>query len=304
MLSVSLHISVLLVLVFNNLDSTPKPLVSANAAPMKPIQAVAVDKTKLQTQVNRLKKQKADAQAADIKRIRQLEERASTAKKKRSREESKIKTLDKQRKKKEREKKNADKAAAASKAKAKAADKVRKRKEAETQKAVEAAASAKAKRIKEEAAANKAVQLRKKQAAEDVRKAKEVKRKAKEAKELAAQQRVIERQVAEEMASRQQARRQQLMTEVERFTALITQTITGNLITDRSTMEGKSCKLTVSLAPSGFVTNVVLGKGDRIVCEAAKTAIYRAGTLPVSKNPEVFKEMSTINITVVPDFSG
>ena len=107
--------------------------------------------------------------------------------------------------------------------------------------------------------------------------------------------------MAEEMASRQQARRQQMMTEIGRFTALITQTIKRNLITDRSTMEGKSCKLTISLAPSGFVTNVVTGSGDRRVCEAAKTAVYKAGTLPVSKDPEIFREMRTISLTVAPD---
>ena len=67
-------------------------------------------------------------------------------------------------------------------------------------------------------------------------------------------------------------------------------------------MEGKSCKLTISLAPSGFVTNVQLGQGDGIVCAASKTAIYKAGTLPVSKDPEVFKEMRTISLTVVPEF--
>ena len=104
------------------------------------------------------------------------------------------------------------------------------------------------------------------------------------------------------MASRQQARQQQQMTEINRFKALIKQTIQRNLITDRSTMEGKTCKLTISLAPSGFVTNVVPGQGDRILCEAAKTAIYKAATLPVSKDPEVFKQMNSISLTVEPEF--
>ena len=113
---------------------------------------------------------------------------------------------------------------------------------------------------------------------------------------------MLEQQMAEEMARRQQARRQQVMSEIQKYTALITQTIQQNLITDRSTMEGKSCKLTISLAPSGFVTNVALGQGNRLVCEAARTAIYKAGTLPVSKDPQVFKEMRTISLTVIPEF--
>ncbi|MBA6363979.1 cell envelope integrity protein TolA, partial [Colwellia sp. BRX8-8] len=161
--------------------------------------------------------------------------------------------------------------------------------------AEQATADAKAKRLKEEIAAKKADDLLKKKAAER-------KRKEQEAKERARQQKMLEQQMAEEMAVRQQARYQQTMSEVGRFTALIRQTIQGNLITDRSTMEGKSCKLTISLAPSGFVTNVVIGKGDQVVCSASKTAIYKAGTLPVSKDPEVFKEMRTISLTVVPEF--
>ena len=113
---------------------------------------------------------------------------------------------------------------------------------------------------------------------------------------------MLAEQMAAEMATRQKARSQQVMTEIGRYTALIKQTIKQNLITDRSTMEGKSCKLTISLAPSGFVTNVKLGQGNATVCSAAKTAIYKAGTLPVSKDPEVFKEMRTISLTVVPEF--
>ena len=93
-----------------------------------------------------------------------------------------------------------------------------------------------------------------------------------------------------------------MMSEIQRFAALITSIIDQNMINDRSTMEGKSCKLTISLAPSGFVTQVKINNGDSVVCEAAKRAIYKAGTLPVSKDPEVFKEMRNIDVTVVPEF--
>ena len=144
-------------------------------------------------------------------------------------------------------------------------------------------------------AIQQAEEKRKKEAADQ-------KRKAQELKERAEQDRLLEEQLAVEMAKRQQARRQQQMSEINRFTALITQTIQRNLITDRSSMSGKSCKLIISLATSGFVTNVVVGQGDRIVCDAAQKAIYKAGTLPVSKDPEVFNEMRKISVTVIPEF--
>jgi len=60
--------------------------------------------------------------------------------------------------------------------------------------------------------------------------------------------------------------------------------------------------LRITLASSGFVTNVVPSSGDKVVCEAAITAIYKAGTLPVSKDPEVLKKMRDISLTVAPEF--
>jgi len=278
-LSVGIHFVLAAVLLLGDFSTPPKP--TPSAVPMEPIQAVVVERSKVDAQINKIKKQKAD----DAKKLKDLEDSIAAAKTKRLNEEKRIKNLERQRKKKEQEKKAADNAAKKAQAKANAADKLRKQKELERKKADEAAAAARAKRLKEEQAAKKAADLRKKQ----------------EAKERAAQQKLLEQQMAEEMATRQQARRQQMMTEIGRFTALITQTIKRNLITDRSTMEGKSCKLTISLAPSGFVTNVVTGQGDRRVCEAAKTAVYKAGTLPVSKDPEIFREMRTISLTVAPD---
>lgn len=285
-LSFGIHIVLAVVLLWGDFSTPPKP--TPSAVPMEPIQAVVIEKSKVDAQLNKIKKQKAD----EAQKLKDIENSIAAAKEKRLNEEKRVKDLEIKRKKQEKEKKAADIAAKKAKAKANVAEKLRKQKELESKQADEAAA--KAKRIKEEQAAKKAEDLRKKKLAER-------KRQAEEDRERAAQQMLLEQQMAEEMATRQQARRQQMMTEIGRFTALITQTIKRNLITDRSTMEGKSCKLTISLAPSGFVTNVVTGQGDRRVCEAAKTAVYKAGTLPVSKDPEIFREMRTISLTVAPD---
>lgn len=290
-LSIGLHVLLAVVLFFGNFTDEHKPIPQQKSASMEPIQAVAVDKSKVAEQVKRIKKKQAD----DARKLKELEQKVVSAKNNRVKEEKRIKKLEKQRKKKEIEKKKADSAAKKSKAKAAAAEKYRKKKVAEKKKAEKAADLAKAKRVKEEKAAKKADDLRKKKAADK-------KRKDKLAKERALQDKMMAEQMAAEMATRKKARSQQVMTEIGRYTALIKQTIRQNLITDRSTMEGKSCKLTISLAPSGFVTNVKLGQGNVTVCSAAKTAIYKAGTLPVSKDPEVFKEMRTISLTVVPEF--
>jgi len=288
-LSVALHLCLAAVLLFGDFSaSTPKP--TPTASPMQPIKAVVVDRKKIEAQVNKLKKKKAD----EKKRLRDIENRAAAAKRKRIKDAQRLKDLERQRKKKVKEKKAADAAAKKAKAQAKVADVARKKKEREKKVADKAAADAKAKKLKEERAAKKADQLRKKKKAER-------KRKEREARERAEQEKILEEQMAEEMVNVQQ-RRQHHMTEIGRFTALIKQVIRGNLITDRSTMEGKSCKLTISLAPSGFVTNVMFEKGSQIICAAATRAIYQAGTLPVSKDPEVFKEMNKISLTVEPEF--
>ncbi len=265
------------------------------AQDVKPIEATVVDSAKLQKAINKIKKQKADDKAAEKRRIQDIEKRASDAKKRRAKEEARIKKLEKQRKKKEQEKKRADKAAKESAAKAAKAEKIRKQKEQEQQKAEDAAAQARTKRLKAEAAAKKADDLRKKQITER-------KRQQKEAADRAAREKQLADQMAAEMASRNKARQQQVMTEVQRYAALITSVINQNMINDRSTMEGKSCKLLISLAPSGFVTKATVSGGDGVVCEAAKRAVYKAGTLPVSKDPEVFKEMRNLRVTVVPEF--
>lgn len=294
--SVILHIAIIVVLFIGDFTTETKPKKSMSVVQeITPIKAMVVDADQLKKTINKIKKQKADAIAADNKRIRDAEKRLSDAKKKRRKEEARIKKLEKQRKKKEQEKKRSDKAAKDSAVKAAKADKIRKQKEQEKQKAEQAAAQARTKRLKAEAAAKKADDLRKKQIAER-------KRQEKAAADQAVREKQLADQMAAEMATRNKARKQQMMSEVQRYAALITSVINQNMINDRSTMEGKSCKLLISLAPSGFVTQARVVDGNAVVCEAAKRAVYKAGTLPVSKDPEVFQEMRNIRVTVVPEF--
>ena len=295
-LSAILHIGLITVIFMGDFTSETKPKKNTSIAQeVKPIEATVVDANKLQKAINKIKKQKADDAAAERRRIKNIEKRANDAKRRRAKEEARIKKLEKQRKKKEQEKKRADKAAKESNAKAANAEKVRKQKEQEKQKAEDAAAQARTKRIEAEAAAKRSDDLRKKQLAER-------KRQEKIAADKAAQETLLAEQMAAEMATRNKARQQQVMSEIQRYAALITNVIDHNMINDRSTMEGKSCKLMISLAPSGFVTQARVVSGDAVVCEAAKRAVYKAGTLPVSKDPDVFNEMRSIDVTVVPEF--
>ncbi|WP_394176709.1 cell envelope integrity protein TolA [Thalassotalea litorea] len=281
-----LHLGLGAALLYNS-DFTPTP--AAMPKPSMPvIDAVVVDQSKLQKQVEKLEQQKAAAKAREDKRIKELERRASEAQKKRQQEAERIKRL-------EAEKRKADDAAKQAKAKAAAEEKARVKKEQERKQAEKAAADAKAKRQKEEAAAKKAEEARKQREADE-------RRRKKEAAERAEQERLLEQQMMQEMNQRQQARSQHVLTEVQKYVALITQTIQRNFILDENTMKGKSCDLKVKLAPSGFVISVTPIKGDQVVCVEAVKAVKKAGTLPVSKDPDVFKQMSEINLKYTPEF--
>ncbi len=308
MLSLLVHVVLAIVLFFGNFSSEHKPTPKPTAN-VKPIEAVAIDKTALAKRVNELTKQKSDAVKAEKKRIQELENRAKAAKQKRTDEQAQIAKLEKARKQKEQEKRKADAAAKIAKTKANKAEKLRKEKVAEQKKAEKAAATAKtkreaeekaaatakAKREAEEKAAQYAAEQRKKQEAEK-------KRKAQEAKEQALQEALLAEQLAAEVASRQQARNQQVVSEVNRYNSLISQAIDRSVLKDQATMAGKTCSLIISITSSGFVTNVTSSDGDAIVCNAAKTGVLKLGTVPMSENPDVYSQFKQFELVYIPKF--
>ena len=135
---------------------------------------------------------------------------------------------------------------------------------------------------------------------EERRKREEERRKREQAEREAAEREAqLQKEMEEERARRQAARRQQVMSEVEKYQVLIQQTIQRNWNVDDS-MRGKSCELTIRVAPSGFVKSVDTGRGDANVCRSAQNAVLKATTLPVSEDPEIYEQMSTIKLTVKP----
>ncbi len=281
-LSFAIHIVLAAILLFGDFSSPPKP--TPIAAQMEPIQAVMVEKSAVDAQINKIKKQKAD----EAQKVKDLEESIAAAKAKRLKEAKRVKDLERQRKKKAQEKKAAD--SAAKKAKANAVDKLRKQKELEKQQADKAASDARAERLKAEAAAKKAEDLRKKKAAE-------LKRKEQEARERAAQQKLLEQQMAEEMANRQQARRQQMMTEVEKYTGIFYGLILRNL---QGEHKGNSCNVTVHLTLEGSIKYVVVNSGGKIICDATENAVYRVNKFPMSNDVDVNKELVEVKLTFAP----
>ncbi|GAB1041102.1 cell envelope integrity protein TolA [Shewanella algae] len=300
-ISAVLHIGVIAILAMG-VDFQEKPKLPTPQAQSAPVQAVVVDQQKVDDYVQKLKQDKAAAERRERERQQELDRKANEAKKAREQEQERIRKLEVERKQKELETQKAADAAKAAKLKeqqekekAQKAEAERKAKEQQRKEAEEAALKAEQKRKAEEAAAKKAEEERKaKEEAERKRKAEEEARRRQE-QELADA-------LAAEQAALSATRNRQVMSEVDRYRAMITATIQRNLVVDES-MRGKVCKVKVRLAKDGFVTNSQIIEGDPVVCRAAKAAINKAGRLPVSQEPDVYQLMKEINLQVRPEFN-
>ena len=294
--SLGMHLAIVIMLVFGA-DFSSKPemvIVSLQNEGEAPVEAVAIDQAALNERVAQMQKERDDAKAAEEKRIRDLERRAQQAENNRTAEEARLKRVAEEKRKADAEAKKAQAAAADARkkqqqetAKAKQAEQARIEKEQERKKAEDAAKAAEQKRIAEQKAAEEA-------AAERARQAENARRQAE-------QERVMQEQLAKEAQARAAARARQAATEVERYKALISNTINQNLYKDES-MRNRSCSVNIRLATTGFVTSVNVIAGDKTVCDAAVRALNRIGTLPMSSDPDVYSELKDITLRVEPEF--
>lgn len=256
----------------------------------KAVSAVTVDQKQVEQKIAQLRKKEDDQKRAEDKRIRDLERRASNARKERESEARQIKKLEQQRKAKEKE--TAEAQAQAKKARAIEQQERAKAKQAEKQKqeSENAAKAAADKRKAEEDALKKAQAERKKREEEAERK-----------REQAMQEQMLQDQLAKEQAARSKIRQQQVVSEVDKYRALIMARIQQNLLIDEK-MKNQQCRVNIRLGFNGLVTQVTSLGGDRLVCEAALRAVRMADTLPVSKDKDVFDQLKNINLTIKPEF--
>ena len=287
-ISLFLHIAVIAALLINAHFSqskvTPETFNSESI-----IEAKVIDENQLQKQVQKVKDEQKAKRIKEENWVKELERRAANAEKKRKQQETQVSKLKEQTKKQQLDKKKAEQATVAArekqkqeKAKAKQLEDERKRRELEMEKAKEQDKQAKAKRLKEQKALEKA------------------ERKRQDEKQKAEQEKMLEEQLQAEQAVRQLKRNKQVLTEVQKYQALIKQTIQRNLIVDDA-MKGKSCRLNIRLASNGLVTQVKELGGNAILCRAAKAAVFKSDTLPVSKETDVYQQLREINLTVEPE---
>lgn len=285
-LSLLVHLAVVGLMVFGMyfklpFDSEPMQVQLASQEPPQPdnqevVNAVTVDQAAVEQRVNEIRERERQQTAAEQRRQAELERRAEEARKAREREQQQLRELQKQQEEERRR-----------------LEQERTQAQKEKAEAEQAAAAAAERRKQEEAAAAKAEAERKRKE-EEARKAEaERKKREQEARERAERERQLQESLEREAAQRASARNQQIQTELDRYKALISQTVLRNWIIDDS-MRGKECRLDITLSRSGFVTSVSDGQGDKAVCDSARRAILKIGTLPVSSDPEVYEKMKEI----------
>lgn len=183
------------------------------------------------------------------------------------------------------------------------------RAESNRKKKIRQNAAAKKKKIANDKRKKKVADDKKKKLADDKRKQKladdkkkiadkklkddaEKKKKAEEAQRQKIQrEKEIQAQVDADIRA---AKRQQVLTERQKYIALIKDKIRRNW-----RPSGK-CVVEIKLAPGGLVIDVREVSGDVASCRSAKAAVYQAEPLPVSKDSAVFNELRNIRIILDP----
>lgn len=219
-----------------------------------------------------LQKQEEERKIQEQKEI-QVKKKQEEAKKKKEEADIALKKkkekekLDKQKKEEERKKELAEKKKKEELAKKKKEEDLKKKKEAEAKKKAEA--------------------LKKKKAEE---------KKRKQELDKIADEMMQEDELAEEAdEARRAARQGQLLTEKQRYVAMIVERVRQSWFTD-DTMNGKECVIELKLASNGFVTSLNVVGGDAGVCNAAVNAINRVGRFPMPEDPELNQQFRELKL--------
>ncbi|MDC0602947.1 cell envelope integrity protein TolA [Aliiglaciecola sp.] len=258
-ISISLGLHLFLggiLLVSMNFHTPPQPM-NVPIMAVTPIEAVVVDAKTINDQLQRIEDQKNAAREAELKRQRDEKRRKEQAlQRKRDAENKRLKQIE--------DKKREDQRI--------------KQRELDRRAAEERERKAREKREAEE----KLRQERLKKQRED-----------QERKEM---ERLMQEQLDAEQAEqtlRSQQRQKYILTEKEKYQAMIQAKIIQSWYVNDS-MRGKSCRIQIKLSSTGFVISVRSLGGDKVVCVAGEQAVRRAGDLPMSKDVSVYNELKDI----------
>ncbi|GAC15300.1 cell envelope integrity protein TolA [Aliiglaciecola lipolytica] len=277
LISIALHIFLGGVLAISfDFHTVPKQI-DLSTPNFTPIEAVVVDQKTVNDQLKRIQQQAEAEKQKELQKIRDEQRRKAEA------EQRKRDIAAKEKKRKEDAKRQQQAAAEAKEKKRLAEEKARKEEEQKKQRELERKAAEERERKAQE----------KREREERARQ--EAERKKRELAEMQEQERLMQEQLEREQSARNQQRQRQVLTETEKYTALIRAKIIQNWYVDDA-MKGKSCRINIRLASSGFVIQVRTLGGDKSVCVAGEQAIRRAGELPMSADQQVQNNLKDITL--------
>ena len=270
-------------------------MVKPGAARKKaPVQAVVVDASKLDSEIQRQKQLAERKQHEEQEKLKRLEQRAREAEQKRKQEEERITELKRKQEEDVRRKKQEAKKQAEAKKKA----------EAEKKRKVELAAKKKAeaeKKRKAEAERKRKEEEKRKAEAERKRK-QEAQRKAEaERKRKAAEQEMQARLAAEQerMAAQRHSAMQSMINEYGQY---IKERVQRSWIRPPGSSSTLSCTVEVRLIPSGEVIDaqIVRSSGNHAFDRSVESAVFKASPLPVPPDSEVMEQFRSLRFQFKP----
>ena len=309
------HLLLIIMLVIN-LDWATKP--TPAGAPSAPVQAVVIDESKVNAEVERLKtedQRKEQQEQAAAERLRELEAKTKQAEAARVKEQKKLETLkqkqvveeqrlkerESQRKLEQQKLATEQKKLEQKKLEQKQAEQKQQAAEAEKKKQAEEKrlAEAEAKRkIEAEAKAKADAEAKAKTKADAEAKAKaDAEAKAKAAAE--AQRKAAEQALQAQIAAEDAARDQSI---ISQYVGIIGDRVRRNWIQPPSSRVGLSCVVKVQLMPGGDVISaqVVQSSGDAAFDRSVEAAVYRAAPLPLPPDPGLFESFRTLTFNFSP----
>ena len=296
--AVLVHLALIGMLVFS-LDWTIKP--EGGPAQSKPVQAIAIDESKLEAELERLQQAETQKEREAAERLRKIEEQARQAEAARELEQQRLQEL---KKKQEAEAQRLREQEAQRKLEQqKAAEAKRQQEELARKKQAEEKrlAELEAKRKMEAEAKRKAEEEAKRKAEAEARARAEAEAKAKAEAERKAAEKALQEQLAAERAAREAAQAEANQRVVNQYVGAIQAQVRRNWI-QPTNWQGRSCTVQVQLIPGGDVASVqiVQSSGDPAFDRSVEAAVYRAAPLPLPPDPALFESFRTLRFVFAP----
>ena len=279
---------VLIGMLLISLDWSPKTSLFGGSKEEPVMQAVVVDETKVQAEIEKLRAVERHKKQKEEARRQQLEKKALAAKKAREREQRRIAELKKKRVAEKKKLQQAEK-------KRLAVEQEKRKMEQERQARQKEMAALEAKRKKEERRLAEVEAKRKKE--------QERQRKLEEKKRRREEEQALQEQIALEQQRLEEERNRQAETLMEQYVAIIRQKVTRNWLRPPGTPSGLSCTVSVRLIPGGEVVEarVTVSSGNALFDRSVETAVLKASPLPLPPDPTLFPRFRELRFLFNPE---